>query len=92
MAPDHEDADQRPPVGAELHYAQISLKPEQGHHFPVVAERRPEGCQINSDVGVLHPAAVVAQLGAGVADSVEGGQGHSVGYKGIKSTWDWDDH
>lgn len=81
MVPELEAVDQQPPVVAELHCAQISLKLEQGHHFLVVVERQPDEIQIDLEAGALQPVVVVARLGVGVADSVGYCQGHSVGYK-----------
>lgn len=81
MALGLEGADRQPLVVAERHCVQISLKPEQGHHFLVVDGGQPDETQISLDAGALQPVVVVAQLGAGVADSAGDCRGHSVGYK-----------
>lgn len=73
--------EQELPVVAEQHYAQISLKPEQGHHFLVVAELQPDEIQKDLELGGLQPAVVVVQLVVGVAGSVEDCPGRFVGYK-----------
>ena len=80
MALELEGAEGEVPV-VEQHCAQISLEPEQAHHFLVVAE--PQLDEIQKDLGAVQLVAVAAELVVGVADLGTDCRGRSVDYKTV---------